>query len=204
MTLFHTKRYGSKFYNKNREKTAALIYRLWSVKVVFWKGYFFLALTYAPFGWFGWVPWSLQRRYIPQNGPQLEIKLPIKDRPRARKCMQNVNVLGWRDNIRDRSGQLLDPPFPRNTHFYYFHNSKKPNCWTEHKSEFEGYPQKSFTGNTSVFMMTIPQKGGVGTPPHFALNEGTGKVGRLNVPTGTLKYRYWVICVWLDWQSQTL
>ena len=162
MTLFHTKRYGSKFYNKNREKTAALIYRLWSVKVVFWKGYYFLALTYAPFGWFGWVPWSLQRRLFPQNGSQLKIKLPIKDMPRTRNRMKNVNVLRWRDNIRDRSGQLLDPPFPRRRHFYFFQNSKKSNRCTVHEREFEGYPQKSFTGNTSVFRKVTSQKGGGG------------------------------------------
>ena len=124
---YDKKQHDSKFHNKNPEKTAALIYRLWSVKVVFWKGYFFLALTYVPFGWFDWVPWSLQRRYITQNGPQLEIKLPIEDRHRTRKCKKIVDVLRWRDNIRDRSGQLLGPPFPRNMHFYFFQNSKKSN-----------------------------------------------------------------------------
>ena len=94
---------------------------------MFWKDYFFLALTYVPFGWFDWVPWSLQRRYIAQNGPQLEIKLPIEDRHRTRKCKKIVDVLRWRDNIRDRSGQLLGPPFPRNTYFYF---SKIPKSQT--------------------------------------------------------------------------
>ena len=89
------------------------------------EGLFFLALTYVPFGWFDWVPWSLQRRYITQNGPQLEIKLPIKDRPRTRKCMEIVDVLRWRDNIRDRSGELLGPPFPKEHVFLFFSKFQK-------------------------------------------------------------------------------
>ena len=39
----------------------------------------------------------------------------------------------------------------------------------------EGYPQKSFTLNSNVLKVDFLKKGGGGTPPHFARNEGTVK-----------------------------
>ena len=43
---------------------------------------------------------------------------------------------------------------------------------------FGGYPKKSFTADTSVLKMENLEKGGGGTPPHFARNEGIGNASR--------------------------
>ena len=55
------------------------------------------------------------------------------------------------------------PPFPRRNHFYFFQIPKKSELRTHLKSDFEGYPQKSFTKNTSVLKLDFLKKGGVGT-----------------------------------------
>ena len=44
---------------------------------------------------------------------------------------------------------------------------------TLEQCHFKGYPQKSFTPDSNVLKVDFLKKGGGGTPPHFAPNEGS-------------------------------
>ena len=79
-----------------------------------------------------------------------------------RKILKITYVSRWTYRKHDRSAHLLVPPFPRRNHFYFFQIPKKSELRTELKSDFEGYPQKSFTKNTSVLKMNFLKKGGGG------------------------------------------
>ena len=57
---------------------------------------------------------------------------------------------------------LWYPPFPRRKHFLFPLIYETSNLCTVLESEFEGYPQKSFTKNTSVLKMNFLKKGGGG------------------------------------------
>ena len=92
--------------------------------------------------------------------------------PRTRNCMENVNVLRWRDNIRDRSGQLLDPPFPRRRHFFFFKIPKSQTVAPCMSVSLRGTPKSRLRGTPAFLERPLPKKVG-GTPPHFALNEGS-------------------------------
>ena len=96
-----------------------------------------------------------------------------------RKILKITYVSRWTYRKHDRSAHLLVPPFPRRNHFYFFQIPKKSELRTHLKSDFEGYPQKSFTKNTSVLKMGLLKKGGGGTLPYFALNEGRSRMMKM-------------------------